>query len=120
LQPHESASFSKQCRLLKPKQFQHVFAEPKKASTHSFLAFSRINGLDHSRIGLAISKKNAKLAVDRNRIKRHIRESFRLNKQNIPNVDIIVLAKKGIIQQPNEALEKQLYGLWKKLARLYE
>ncbi len=113
------ATFSKQSRLLKPKQFQQVFAEPKKTSTHSFLAFFRINHLEHSRLGLAVSKKHAKLAVDRNRIKRLIRESYRLNQQNIPNVDIIVLAKKGIIQQPNKALEKQLYGLWKKLARLH-
>jgi ribonuclease P protein component len=114
-----SAQFCKNCRLLKPSEFKHVFDQPNKASTFSFLTFSRENQSTHSRVGLAISKKNAKRAVDRNRIKRLIRENFRLNKQKLPPVDIVILAKRGILEQDNEALQKQLYGLWKKLARQY-
>jgi len=42
-----------------------------------------------SRLGLAIPKKNAKRAIDRNRIKRVIREAFRKSK-NLVTVDLVV------------------------------
>lgn len=49
----------------------------KSINTQHLSFHKKINDLDVSRIGLAIPKKNAKRAVDRNRIKRLIREIFR-------------------------------------------
>jgi ribonuclease P protein component len=49
----------------------------KSTNTKHLSFYKKVNDLDISRIGLAIPKKNAKRAVDRNRIKRLIREIFR-------------------------------------------
>jgi ribonuclease P protein component len=74
------------------------------------------NELDHPRLGLAIAKKNVKKAVDRNVIKRAVRENFRKQQQNLGNIDIVVLARKEAIEAPLELLRKSLEKHWLKLA----
>jgi ribonuclease P protein component len=61
----------------------------KSVNTQHLSFHKRLNELDISRIGLAIPKKNAKRAVDRNRIKRLIREIFRNTLSSQP-IDIVV------------------------------
>lgn len=67
------------------------------------------------RLGLVIAKKHIKLAVDRNRVKRLIRESFRLNKATLPSVDIVVLARKGMGELDNKELQQLLNNSWLRL-----
>lgn len=64
-----------------------------------------------------IGKKSVKLAVERNRIKRQIRESFRLNQDNLTGWDIVVVARKGLGDLENAELAQQFGKLWKRLAR---
>ncbi|PWW40240.1 ribonuclease P protein component [Idiomarina loihiensis] len=78
------------------------------------------NELGHPRIGVTVSKKRAKRAVDRNRIKRQIRETFRLSQHKIPAFDIVIIAKQGIVEQDNAALRDTLNYLWRKLAKRCE
>ena len=47
-------------------------------------------------MGLAVSKKNIHLSVERNQIKRQIRESFRLKKDQLQGLDIVVVVKQQI------------------------
>lgn len=75
------------------------------------------NPLGHPRIGVTISKKRAKTAVQRNRFKRQVRETFRLKQHKIPAFDIVVIAKQGIVELDNEQLEDTLNYLWRKLAK---
>ncbi|MFL2555778.1 MAG: ribonuclease P protein component [Gammaproteobacteria bacterium] len=65
--------------------------------------FVKKNGTDIARLGLAISKKYIKKSVDRNRIKRIVRESFRLQKKNLKGIDVVVLLKRKLIK---DALKK--------------
>ena len=68
----------------------------KKFDTEHFLLILRKNNKDARRLGLVVGRKVGG-AVSRNRIKRLIREFFRLNKEKIPeSSDLIVLAKKDI------------------------
>lgn len=68
------------------------------------------------RLGLAISKKCAKRAVDRNRIKRIVRESFRLHRrEGMPALDLVVLCRRDAIDAPNERLFASLSSHWKNL-----
>lgn len=48
------------------------------------------NGMQTARIGLIVGKRALRRAVDRNRVKRVIRETFRLNRQELPKADIVV------------------------------
>lgn len=73
------------------------------------------NQQDYPRLGLAIAKKHVRRAVDRNRIKRLIRESFRHNLTFLSGLDIVVLARKGVENSTNEILTSALNKHWKVL-----
>ncbi|MDV6328507.1 ribonuclease P protein component [Idiomarina sp. PL1-037] len=118
---HKSISYERELRLLTPSHFQTVFSNPPvKAVTAHVTMLATPNELGHPRIGVTVSKKRAKRAVDRNRIKRQIRETFRLRQHKIPAFDIVIIAKQGIVEQDNAALRDTLNYLWRKLAKRCE
>lgn len=113
-----SRSFGRDKRLLTSRQFAAVFDSPTgKAPGKSVLLLARDNGFDHPRLGLVIGKKSVKLAVERNRLKRIIRDSFRLHQQMLAGLDIVVVARKGLGDLDNAELHQQFVRLWKRLSR---
>ncbi|MCG4452889.1 MULTISPECIES: ribonuclease P protein component [unclassified Pseudomonas] len=113
-----SRDFSREKRLLTPRQFKAVFDSPSgKVPGKNVLLLARNNQLDHPRLGLVIGKKSVKLSVERNRLKRQIRESFRLHQDNLVGWDIVVVARKGLGDLQNAELAHQFGKLWKRLAR---
>lgn len=78
---------------------------------------ARENDRTLARLGLAISKKHARRAVDRNRIKRVVRESFRQQLGVLQGFDIVILARGGIAAKNNQELRAALNVHWNKLAR---
>ena len=113
--------FSKALRLLTPADFKQVFdAAELRVSSKELLILARINRFDHPRLGLVIAKKHVRRAVQRNRIKRVIRESFRHRQAALLDargIDTIVLARVGIDKLDNPALQHLLDGLWRQLQR---
>jgi ribonuclease P protein component len=110
-------TFLRELRLLTPSDFTPVFKNPVVASSSAFTFLAKHNELNNPRLGLTIAKKRVKKAVARNRIKRLTRESFRLQQHDLPNIDIIVMAKNGTDKLSNEELNKQLDKLWLKIAQ---
>lgn len=108
----ENFTFSGQLKLLNSNDYQFVFDNAKRFGNHAFTVLARKNNLDYPRLGLAISKKCAKRAVDRNQIKRIFRESFRLNKANLPAVDIIAMCKPSAVKLDNKAMRHQIDMQW--------
>ncbi|MEY8215135.1 MAG: ribonuclease P protein component, partial [Colwellia sp.] len=74
----------------------------------------------NNRLGLAIAKKRVKLAVQRNRIKRIIRESFRLNQHELPPIDMVVMVKSGIDQLDNNVINQELAKVWRKIIQRHK
>jgi len=109
--------FKKTQRLLKKKDYDHVFDQAKKIATSEFIILSRENNLGYARLGLALSKKMIAKAHDRNRIKRVLRESFR--QTQLPAVDMIFLARQGIAKQTNSSINSKLGKTWEKLNSCY-
>ncbi len=109
-------AFTRESRLLTPKQYSNVFEKAIPATSPHITILARHNNLDIARLGMTIPKKKVKLAVNRNRLKRCIRENFRLNTHRLPNVDIIVIAKHGINNLNNHELSHQLDKLWTKIS----
>ena len=113
-----SRDFGREKRLLTPRQFKAVFDSPSgKIPGRNILLLVRENGLPHPRIGLVIGKKSVKLAVQRNRLKRLMRDSFRLNQQLLAGLDIVIVARKGLGEIENPELHQHFGKLWKRLAR---
>ncbi|VFP82837.1 ribonuclease P protein component [Candidatus Erwinia haradaeae] len=111
-------SFSQKLRLLTAKSFSFVFDQPQRVSITHITILGRANSLGYPRIGCILSKKNLKYSHERNRIKRLIRESFRQNQHILPEMDFIIIAKRGIGILDNHTLMKGLETLWKRHLRL--
>ncbi len=82
-----------------------------------FSVFAIANNLSHGRLGLAVSKKVSMRALDRNRIKRHVRESFRLCQGNLAGLDIVVMANPAAKQSAPPALRDSLNQHWERIVR---
>tara|TARA_Y100000034_G_C6885237_1_gene406351 strand:- start:917 stop:1282 length:366 start_codon:yes stop_codon:yes gene_type:complete len=107
--------FNRESRLLTPGQFQQVFSKSSRFGSSHFTILVSPNKTNKPRLGFAVAKKRVKLAVQRNRIKRITRESFRLKQHELPNVDMVVLVKSGIDNLDNDTINKQLAKIWRKL-----
>jgi ribonuclease P protein component len=108
-------------RLLRPAEFQAVFDSAAfKIGEAQFLLLVRPNGLDHARLGLVIAKKKVRRSVDRNRLKRTVRESFRMHQAGLPAADVIFMARHDLTALPPEAFRAALEQSWKRMLRKAE
>ncbi|MEE9302714.1 MAG: ribonuclease P protein component [Thiotrichaceae bacterium] len=108
----EPATFPRDYRLTEAKQYQQVFAGSSRFGNRYITVLAKENQQEHPRLGMAISKKCAKRAVDRNRIKRVIRESFRVNCTTLPSVDMVVMCRPLILELDNSTLFQQIETQW--------
>lgn len=109
-------TFDRTLRLLSRDQYDKVFKSPVRASTPNILVLAAANDGQAPRLGLIIPKKVLKRAVWRNRIKRVIRETFRLNQHQLPNIDIVIVAKSKIGELSNSELSMTLVKLWQQVS----
>ncbi|HJV07748.1 MAG TPA: ribonuclease P protein component [Chromobacteriaceae bacterium] len=109
--------FRRAHRLLKTDEFSSVFSLRQARSNAFFQVYVRPNELGHARLGLVVGKKVAKRANRRNYIKRTVREWFRLNQHNLPDMDFVVRAKTAFIRQNRSEAVTALSILFAKLAR---
>ncbi len=87
--------FTKAQHLHKPAEFQRVYDLKQRAGDAFLLVFGAPNQLGWTRIGLSVSKKHGK-AVVRQRIKRLLREAFRLSQHELPvGLDLILIPRPG-------------------------
>jgi len=86
--PH---GFSREERLRSKGDFDRAFREGTRGWGKWFSVAYRANGLERSRLGVALPRGWGK-AVARNRAKRLIREAFRTHKHELPSgIDLVVV-----------------------------
>ena len=112
-----SNRFPRQSRLLLPKEFENVLRKREvliNASPLQVLAVS--NSLNMPRLGLVIGKRVAPRAVDRNRVRRLVRESFRTHAAGLPALDVVVMQKQRASPGQPPMLADVLEAVWRRLA----
>ena len=94
-------------------EYQRVFNDCQfRLGNRLITLLATPNALDRPRLGLAISRKVARTAVARNRIKRVIRESFRHHQDRLCALDIVVLGRSGVAETGSRELGKAMESLW--------
>ena len=112
--------FTHRSRLADKPSFSRVFKNPGRSRDKMFTVLYRPNDTDEPRLGLAISKKNCRLATGRNRLKRIIRESFRQQQGEMPGLDIVVLNQPAAARANNRVLFDSLNAHWERCCRQRE
>lgn len=105
-------------RLRRAAEFAAFRTASGKVQTQHFLLRVIPSTTGQPRLGLAVSRKVSKRAVARNRIKRIIRESFRLRRGRLPALDVLVIARPSAVAATNPALHSDLEVAWRKLEAL--
>jgi len=110
--------FARQSRLLRPDEFKQVFDKTElRGSTPQLLILACSSSSEQARLGFVIPKKQIKLAVQRNRVRRVIRESFRLNRHRLNSLDFVVLPRSGLAELDNQQIREMIDALWFRLKR---
>lgn len=121
-------SFPKSERLYKKKDIQELFDKGSSFYLYPFRVFQRQSTQDTNQVLFSVSKKNFKKAVDRNLIKRRMREAYRLNKAALPETSKLQMA---YIYTAKDILEfdqirdkmvssfKRLKGAWRRADGFY-
>ena len=108
--------FTRNYRLLTSADYKSVFDNAEhKVSCRFILMLAIKHKKCQTRLGMVISKKNIPKSVERNRIKRLIRESFRKARSQLPQLDVIVLIRRGLDGLPNLIISSKMDALWEDL-----
>lgn len=103
--------FSSKNKLTNPAQFDQVFKKNSKTlKTREFLFLSTDNFMGKNRLGIIVGKKNVSLSVERNRLRRLIREGFRTILPSRLGIDLVVLVRSGAKHNKN---------VWPSLKKLF-
>ena len=118
--PH---AFPRSRRIRSPLEFARIYEQRNRAGDEHLLIFAAPNGLDHARLGLSVSRKHGN-AVRRARLKRLLREAFRLSQDELPpGVDLILIPRQEStagLEEFRRSLVRLAERLGKRLGRRSE
>ncbi len=97
--------------LRKNAQFQTVYSNGKSYGNKLFVMYALKNGTEGNRIGISVSKKVGNSVV-RHRVKRLVRENYRLHEKMFNSgLDIVVIARPGAATVGYQEVERALLFL---------
>ncbi len=109
--------FKKKDKILKRREFLQLKRCGKRIQDRNFIIIYSDGKYEKNRIGITVSKKLGN-AVKRNKIKRLIRENFRMNRDKIAEfMDINVIAKKKAGEISADMVFKSLDGIFNQIPR---
>ena len=111
------ATFPRAARLCLPTEFSRVFQNGARSSDACFVVLTCMSGAGEARLGITVARKAVAAAAGRTRIKRAVRESFRLNRERLPAVDIVVQARALAAKRLNAELRASLDWHWQEVIK---
>ncbi|MBI3562830.1 MAG: ribonuclease P protein component [Gammaproteobacteria bacterium] len=109
--------FTRQQRLTQANEFTTVFNHGLRLGDRQLQLLCWSNNRVEARLGLVIGKKYLRRAVDRNRLKRQIRESFRGQQTRLKGLDIVVVLRADLAAKTNAQLRQQLQQGWEQVVQ---
>ena len=109
--PARPQGFTRAQRLLSPADFTRVLKSGKRHANRWFTVVYAPGPAPRPRLGMTVSRKVSRSAVQRNRIKRLVRESFRTHAARLPDIDIVVMARPGAAACENLELANSIETL---------
>jgi ribonuclease P protein component len=103
--------------LRQPSQFEAVLRAGVRVSSRNFVARALANEAGEARLGMIAGKKAAARAVDRNRAKRLIRNTFRAGAPRFGAYDITVQLRSDLRSELNSTIRDELQTLFDALVR---
>lgn len=101
-------------------EFRRIYRKGKSAVSPQLVIYYQRNRRGHSRLGVSVSTKLG-CAVVRNRVRRRIREIYRLNKAKmLPGYDLIVVARVRAVETDYQKLDRTYLRLLEQLDLLRE
>ena len=98
--------------------FRRLYAKGKSAASPSLVVYFRKNGARTNRVGITVTTKLGN-AVARNRVRRRLREIYRLNEQSLrPGLDLILVARTRARYVPYAELDRAFLALCARLGLL--
>ncbi|HEY6452462.1 MAG TPA: ribonuclease P protein component [Steroidobacteraceae bacterium] len=110
--------FPRARRVRKAGEFKRIYAGGRRLANEFFTVNVQPNALGAPRLGLSVAVRTMGNAVERNRVRRLIRESFRLNQTHLPALDIVIGVRPDSRAAAPAQLRASLEGLWQKLSSL--
>ena len=102
-------------RLRRKSEFDATYARGRRFGDGFFAVTASSNDKFGARLGMAVAVRTAGNAVERNRIRRIIRDSFRLHQHSLPAVDLVVSARPKARGAPGAELHASLAALWRNI-----
>ncbi|MEJ2240010.1 MAG: ribonuclease P protein component [Gemmatimonadales bacterium] len=116
MQPRSRFRFQRRCRLRTARDFERVFKRAQRSSGKALTVLARRSGRRSARLGLAIPRRQIRRAVERNRIKRLIRESFRYHQPLLRGLDIVVIGRSALLGKDTQGIFRCLEKHWQQVS----
>lgn len=113
------ARFPRAFRLTARRQFLAVYEKGRRAGSTSFVMFALPNTTGHCRLGITVTRKVGS-SVQRNRIKRVLRDVFRRHRAGLsPALDLVLNARPGAPVVSTAAIEREFLDRFGEIARRF-
>ena len=109
--------FRREQRLTQAEEFKRVFDRATRVGNRWATVLAVTNGDTGPRLGLAIAKRKIRLSTRRNRLKRIVRESFRLHQSLLGGIDCVVLAGQAANDASPAQLRRAIDDLWPRIVK---
>ena len=104
-------SFSSEERIKRRNEFERIQSRGRKLHAPHFILIYEKSKVLPTRLGITITTKVEPRSVGRNKIKRRIREIFRLNKHQLTEaIDLVIIGKQGVSKCTYKEIEKEILG----------
>lgn len=111
--PSAALGLAQKLRLRSGRELREITRTCRPDRDTLFSVHVRPNNLGHARMGMTVSRRVSTKAVVRNRIKRCVRENFRVTQGLLAGLDLVVVARPPAASANNAVLRESLERHWK-------